>query len=82
MPTVLRLDGLRVVIYPNDHRPAHVHVIGGAAEAVFVLQCPDGPPILRDSYGFDRRAASRIASALADALALLCRKWNEIHGHY
>src|SRR3546814_10225859 len=25
MPTVLRIDGLRVVIYPNDHRPAHVH---------------------------------------------------------
>jgi hypothetical protein len=21
MPTVLRLDGLRVVVYPNDHRP-------------------------------------------------------------
>ncbi|WHZ20694.1 MAG: hypothetical protein OJF55_002843 [Rhodanobacteraceae bacterium] len=28
MPTILRLGGLRVVIYPNDHRPAHVHVIG------------------------------------------------------
>jgi hypothetical protein len=26
MPTVHRFDGLRVVIYPNDHRPAHVHV--------------------------------------------------------
>ena len=28
MPTVLRLGGLRVVIYPNDHSPPHVHVIG------------------------------------------------------
>jgi len=28
MPTVLRAGGLRVVIYPNDHPPAHVHVIG------------------------------------------------------
>ncbi|MCY4396412.1 MAG: DUF4160 domain-containing protein [Rhodospirillaceae bacterium] len=37
MPTVLRLDGLRVVIYPNDHRPAHVHVVGGDGEAVFDL---------------------------------------------
>lgn len=27
---------LRVAIYPNDHRPAHVHVIGDG-EAVFVL---------------------------------------------
>ena len=28
MPTVLRIDGVRVVIYPNDHPPAHVHVLG------------------------------------------------------
>ncbi|MCF3947436.1 DUF4160 domain-containing protein [Acidiphilium iwatense] len=26
MPTVLRIGGLRVVVYPNDHRPPHVHV--------------------------------------------------------
>ena len=44
MPTVLRLDALRVAIYPNDHRPAHVHVIGAGYEAVFNLHCPDGPP--------------------------------------
>ena len=28
MPTVLTISGLRVVIYLNDHRPAHVHIIG------------------------------------------------------
>ena len=28
MPTVLRIGGLRVVIYSNDHPPAHVHVLG------------------------------------------------------
>jgi hypothetical protein len=28
MPTVLRIGGLRVLIYPNDHPPAHVHVLG------------------------------------------------------
>jgi Domain of unknown function (DUF4160) len=54
MPVVLRFDGLRVVIYPNDHRPAHVHVIGAQGEAVFVLNCPDGPPELRESFGFRR----------------------------
>ena len=40
MPTVKRIDGLRVVIYPNDHRPAHVHVIGSDSEAVFDLSLP------------------------------------------
>ena len=52
MPTVLSLDGLRVAIYPNDHRPAHVHVIGAGVEAVFDLRCPQGPPVLRESHGF------------------------------
>ncbi len=33
MPSVSRINGLRVVIYPNDHKPAHVHVIGSGREA-------------------------------------------------
>jgi len=44
------LDGLRVVVYPNDHRPAHVHVIGRGCEAVFNLNCPAGPVELRENY--------------------------------
>jgi Domain of unknown function (DUF4160) len=56
VPTVLSLLGNRVVIYPNDHRPAHVHVIGGGNEAVFNLHCPSGPPELRENYGFSRNA--------------------------
>lgn len=51
MPVVYRIGGLRVVIWPNDHRPAHVHVKGAKGEAVFNLKCPDGSPELRDSYG-------------------------------
>src|SRR5437868_3887052 len=44
MPTVHRFDGLRVVIYPNDHRPAHVHVIGAGGEAVFFLNWAGATP--------------------------------------
>jgi hypothetical protein len=81
MPTVLRFDGLRVVIYPNDHRPAHVHVKGTTGEAVFVLHCPDGPPELRESFGFNRPQLSRIKGELTGALAALCAEWRAIHGH-
>jgi Domain of unknown function (DUF4160) len=80
MPTVLRLDGLRVTIYPNDHRPAHVHVIGAGREAVFDLHCPDGPPELRENYDFSRQEAARIAASLAGRLAVLCNAWERIHG--
>lgn len=38
--------GYANLIYPNDHLPAHVHVIGATAEAVFELHCPGGPVTL------------------------------------
>lgn len=82
MPTVHRVDGLRVVIYPNDHRPAHVHVKGTGGEAVFVLNCPEGPPVLRQSYGFALREVNRIAEALSIILKKLCAEWRSIHGHH
>ncbi|WP_407646892.1 DUF4160 domain-containing protein [Halomonas lysinitropha] len=82
MPSILRFEGLRVVIYPNDHRPAHVHVIGKGSEAVFVLNCPSGPPNLRESYHFKASELNRIASALSAELLALCAKWREIHGNY
>jgi metal-dependent HD superfamily phosphatase/phosphodiesterase len=80
MPTVLRIGGLRVVIYPNDHGPAHVHVIGGDEEAMFNLHCPDGPPELRENYGFKQSDFSAIIDALSAALTVLCQEWSKIHG--
>lgn len=79
MPTVLRLDGLRVVIYPNDHSPEHVHVIGADCEAVFVLHCPEGPVTLRESFGFARRQLLRLMEQLGAALDELCSRWESIH---
>ena len=79
MPTVDRIAGLRVVIYPNDHRPAHVHVIGDC-ETVFKLNCPAGPPELRENYGFTASRLARIQAALTSRLTHLCAEWSRIHG--
>jgi hypothetical protein len=81
MPTVLRIDGLRVTVYPNDLRPPHVHVLGAGAEAVFVLNCPAGPPTLKGSHRFRTAELNRIAEALDGALAVLCGAWEKIHGY-
>lgn len=80
MPTVWRFDGFSAVIYPNDHIPAHVHVFGGGNEALFNLNCPRGPVVLRENYGFSRRAVSEIRKALDKAVAMLCAEWRRIHG--
>lgn len=82
MPTVLDLGFCRIVIYPNDHRPAHVHVVGGDWEAVFELNCPDGPPVLRESYEVTAAILRRVTQALNNDLANLCSKWTSIHGNH
>ena len=81
MPTVKRIDGLRVVVYPNDHRPAHVHAIGSDCEAVFDLNCPFGPPDLRENHGFSLKDLGQIKSALIADLDYLCAEWSRIHGN-
>lgn len=78
MPTVMRIGALRVVVYPNDHRPAHVHVIGDGHEAVFQLNCPAGLAELRENFGFPARSLARIHAALLGNLAALCRAWESI----
>jgi Domain of unknown function (DUF4160) len=80
VPTVLRFDGLRVVVYTNDHRPAHVHVIGRGCEAVFNLNCWTGPVEVRENYGFSGREIARIDSVLTAHLKKLCEAGEEIHG--
>ncbi len=80
MPTVLRIGGLRVVVYFNDHRPAHVHVIGREHEAVFELNTPRGSVTLRENYGFTRREIASIRQALIRNLNALVAAWERIHG--
>jgi hypothetical protein len=69
-----------MVIYPNDHRPAHVHVIGQGHEAVFALNCSSGPTTLRENYGFSRSDLAWIQNVLNQHLAVLCSAWEKIHG--
>ncbi len=80
MPSVDTVEGLRVVIYSNDHRPAHVHVIGNGCEVVFKLNCPEGPPELRENYGFAAAKLSKINTALTSRVVVLCAEWRRIHG--
>jgi Domain of unknown function (DUF4160) len=82
MPTIIWIRNIRVVIYPNDHRPAHVHAIRGDEFSVFSLNCPTGPPELVEAHGFSGTELNRISKAIAAQLQLLCLKWRSIHGNY
>jgi hypothetical protein len=80
MPTVLRFGGLRVVVYLNDHRPEHVHVIGHGHEAVFELSGRNQIVTLRENYGFMRRDLAAIQRELLQNLAMLLAEWERLHG--
>jgi hypothetical protein len=80
MPTVLRHAGFRFVIFPADHRPVHVHIVGHGGEAVFNLRCPKGPPELRETYGLSKSDIADLRKVVARRLQMLCEAWESIHG--
>jgi hypothetical protein len=80
MPTILRVRGLRIAIYSNDHWPPHVHVIGADGHARVELGDECEEPSVMDSCGLSR---SDLAVALAEIMCsreLLRHRWREIHG--
>ena len=76
MPTVLRSGGLRVVIYPNDHPPAHVHVLGSGWVVVINLI----GPVVREVINFGESEARRALRLTMSNKAELMDAWNRLHG--
>ena len=72
-PTVLRTRNLRICVYPHDHGPPHVHVIGPGGEAKFALDdC---------SCVFARGLSPRLIRKLSEFISanrdILIEAWNE-----
>ena len=44
MPTIYRQNGFEVMIYTNDHRPAHVHIFKADGEVLIYLGSDITPP--------------------------------------
>lgn len=82
MPTIIRQDGFRIVIYPNDHLPAHVHVVKGDGEVRIELgsEEPSTLPSLMTVMGkiSDKDVAKALFLVTEHQIELLT-KWSEIH---
>lgn len=79
MVTVLREAGLRVVIFVDDHAPAHVHVFGDG-EAKVQLRGADGEPVLVRTQGMNRAEARRALRVVRASRDFLASRWEAIHG--
>ncbi len=81
MPTVLRRDGFRVVIYPNDHLPSHVHVLKGSGEVRIDLGSEETAPRLMSVFGDIRdKDVVRALYLVKEYQTELLAQWREIHG--
>lgn len=76
MPTVLRKEGFELMIYTDDHEPAHVHVFKGGGKAKINIW-PVEPVRVKDMKPRVVRQAVKIVEAHQD---YLLEQWEDIHG--
>jgi hypothetical protein len=62
-----------VRIYPKDHKPPHVHVIGPGAEAKFRLDSFE----CISSRGFSQNALKKLKAFLKERKDFLLEAWDE-----
>ncbi|EHK56000.1 hypothetical protein MAXJ12_17568 [Mesorhizobium alhagi CCNWXJ12-2] len=79
MVTVIRSSGFRIVVFVDDHEPAHVHVYGDG-EAKINLIGPDGLPELIWAVGMKRSEVRRSMAIVLENRDALLARWKEIHG--
>jgi hypothetical protein len=78
MVTVLRAHGLSVVIFSNDHQPAHVHVFGDGQAKINLLGAT-GVPELIWVDGMNRGEIRRAMRLVTEQQAFLLVRWKDLH---
>lgn len=79
MVTIHRAHGLRIIIFTDDHEPAHVHVFGDG-QAKVNLVGTDGAPVLVWAEGMKANDLRRAMQIVRDEQAQFLARCREIHG--
>lgn len=79
MPTVVRVGKFVVIVYLDDHPPAHVHVRFDGA-SVKVLIAKDSVTLDVIDGKISRNDERRALEVVADNLELCLRAWEKHHG--
>ena len=80
MVTIDESDGFRIVIYTNDHAPAHVHAINSDGEAKINLDGADGAPELIWVVGMKRSSIRKVMRLVKANSTAYLEEWRKIHG--
>jgi hypothetical protein len=79
MVTVHRAHGFKIVIFVDDHEPAHVHVFGDGHAKINLLGV-DGMPEIVTIEGMKRGDVRRAMRIVVEELDYLLARWRDIHG--
>ena len=80
MPTIFSVGAYRIVVFANDHAPAHVNVLGPDGHAKFVLGLGAVDVALTEVDGIGKRDLRRIAAAIIDRFDECMATWEKMHG--
>ena len=76
MPVIMRIGSIKFYIYPQDHRPAHVHVIFAGSEAKFEIL--SGECI--SNHGFSQKSIKGLSREVLINQNELINAWKEFEG--
>ncbi|MDX1995709.1 MAG: DUF4160 domain-containing protein [bacterium] len=78
MPTVLKSGEFKVLIFVNDHPPAHVHVRKGAMLAKISLEAD--VKLIRYDKDLGMGDLRKMMTIVQEHRDFLLEKWNELYG--
>lgn len=77
MPTIFREDGFKVIMYPNDHEPMHVHVEkAGSMIKIDALALK----LMSVKGKVSNKDVNKAVKIVAENRALIAEKWRELRG--
>ena len=79
MVTIYRANGLRIVIFTDDHKPAHVHVFGDGHAKINPTGRGGGPELVW-AESMKRNEVRRAVAVVTEHREVFLARWREIHG--
>lgn len=79
MPTIVIKNGFRIVIYPDDHLPPHVHVFKSDQEVKINLGDVNLAPSLIEVW-MNKKDTRKAFELVIENQEILIEAWREIHG--
>lgn len=79
MPTIININGYRVIIWPDDHAPPHVHVFKDDGEAKISIGSNELPHLVT-IHNLSRQEVRQAWEIVANNQDVLLTAWEKIHG--